>query len=199
MGSKKPSFVNDLILKGILLDETSIKEIDISPCIADPERIKFMAKIFRDLKYILPILYLSLPNARLTKNPLILSFTTQQHNFILGEKGDLAITYVKDEKEVDYINEKIIELINKGIKFNMSCRLKLDSLVEKKRKLTPMILYDLFPKTNCKECGFVSCFSYTAKIMSGEMGFDKCPYIEPKYIKHVISPIDLNWSIKFGI
>ena len=195
MGVKNPSFINDLLLKGLLLEKTSIKDVEISPCFADPDRIKYMAKISRDLDDILPILFLSLPNSRLTKNPVILSFTTQQHNFMLGEKGDLAVTFVNDEEEVDYINGRIVELINKGIKYRISSHLKLDSLVEKKRKLTPLTLYEIFPKTNCKECGEETCFNYVAKIMSGEKSYDKCPHMDSKLIRKNISPIDLGWNI----
>ena len=183
MTGKRPSFTDDLLLKGILLENISITDIDTSPCIADPDRIKYMAKITRDLSDVLPALFLSLPNSRLTKSPLTLSFTTQQHNIMMGEKGDLAVTYVKDRDEINYINEKIVELINKAIKYNLSHHAKLDSLIEEKRKLTPMTLYELFPKTNCKECGEETCFNYVAKIMSGEKSHEKCPYVESKLIK----------------
>ena len=198
MCEKKTSFIDDLLLKGLLLENASLTDIDSSPCIADPDRIKYMAKINRNLSDILPILFLHLPNSRLTKNPLILSFTMHQHNFMLGEKGDLAVTYVKDKEEVNYINNKLLELINKGIKYNFSSHGKLDLLIEKKRKLTLMILYELFPKTNCKECGEESCFNYTAKIMSGETKLDKCPHVIPNSIKKTVSPIDLHWSIDFN-
>jgi len=116
----------------------------------------------------------------------------------MGEKGDLAVTYVKDRDEVNYINEKIIELINKAIKYNLSHKTKLDSIIEKKRKLTPMTLYELFPKTNCKECGEESCFNYVAKIISGKMSHDKCPCVDPNVIKKIIAPIELSWSIDLG-
>jgi ArsR family metal-binding transcriptional regulator len=195
MCDKNPSFVDDLLLKGLLLVNSDIADIDISPCIADPDRIKYMAKINRNLSDILPTLYLSLPNSRLTKNLPILSFTVKQHNFMLDEKGNFAVTYVKDEAEVSYINEKIIELINKGIKYNISTHINLDQMIEKKRKLTPMTLYESFPKTNCRECGEESCFNYVAKIMSGENSHDMCPHTDPKIIGDVIKPIDLKWNI----
>lgn len=187
--------LTDLLLQGIILEKTDITDIDISPCIADPERIKYMAKIKRTLTDIQPTLFLSLPNSRLTKSPQILSFTVKQHNFMLGEKGDLAVTFVRDKDEVNYINMKIIELINKGIKYNITNKINLEPLVEKKKKLTAMKLYELFPKTNCKECGEETCFNYTARIMSGEKGFDFCPYVEVSLIKKQISPIDLDWKI----
>jgi len=194
MNTKNQPF-SELLLTGLLVKKASLTDIDISPCIADPDRIKYMAKTDRNLSDILPVLFLSLPNSQLTKSPLILSFTVMQHNFMLSEKGDLAVTYVKDEEEVAYINNKIIELINKGIKFTLSNRMNIDSMVEKKRKLTPMTLYELFPKTNCKECGEETCFNYVVKIMSGEKDHEKCLHVESTLIKTTISPIDLSWRI----
>jgi ArsR family metal-binding transcriptional regulator len=194
LNDKKQSFI-ELLLRGVLLEKDSILGVDVSPCIADPDRIKFMAKIDRNLDDILPILFLSLPNSRLTKNPPILSFTVKQHNFMIGDKGDLAVTYVKDKEEVAYINDKIIQLINKGIKFSISNNINIDSMVERKRNLTTMTLYELFPKTNCKECGEETCFNYAAKIMAGEKSYEKCPYVKPELIKKNISPIDLRWDI----
>lgn len=114
---------------------------------------------------------------------------------MLGEKGDLAVTYVKDEEEVNYINDKIIELINKGIKYNLSNRINVESLVEKKKKLTPMTLYELFPKNNCKECGEETCFNYVAKIFSGDKSFEQCPHVDSRLIKKKVTPVDLRWSI----
>ncbi len=194
LDAKKQS-LTDLLIGNLLLEKTSISDIDVSPCIADPDRIKFMAKIDRNLSDILPILFLSLPNSRLTKDPPILSFTVKQHNFMIGDNGDLAVTYVKDKEEVDYINEKITQLINKGIKFNISNKFNTDSMVERKKKLTTMTLYEFFPKTNCKECGEETCFNYAAKIMAGEKSYEKCPHVESELIKNRIMPIDLRWNI----
>ena len=194
MDTEKQSFT-ELLMKGLLLENGSTSDVDVSPCIAEPDRIKYMAKIDRPLRDILPTLFLSLPNSRLTKNPRILSFTVKQHNIMLGENGYLAVTYVKDQEEVKYINEKIIELINIGIMYNLTNLIDIEPMVKKKRKLTPMGLYELFPKTNCRECGEETCFNYVAKIFSGEKSYDKCPHVEPRLIKKNIIPIDLKWSI----
>lgn len=194
MGFTK-KFVDDLLLKEALLSRTDLEALDVSPCIADNSRNKFIGKINFDVKRILPVLFLSTLNSKLTKNPLILSFTVKQHNFMIGENGDLAVTFVKDEEEMEYILNKLVELLNKGIKYNLSNKVNIDTMVEKKKKLTPMSLYELFPKTNCKECGEETCFNYVAKIMSGEKSHEKCPYVESRLIKNKITPIDLKWSI----
>ena len=190
--------LDDLLLKGLLISRDDCHVTDISPCIADNTRIKFMGKIDRSLGDLLPVLYLSTLNSKLTKSPMVLSFTAEQHNFLMGENGDLAVTFVKDEGEIGYIVEKIVELVNRGIKFNVSNRRDLSRLVEEKKKLSPMALYGLFPRTDCGECGERSCFNYAARVFTGETHHDKCPYVDTKRIESVITPVNLGWSIHFA-
>lgn len=189
----------DFLLKGLIVEKNMIKDIHSSPCIAEPSRLKYTAKLDKNLVDVMPVLFLSTLNSQITKTPVILSFTTQQHNFMIGENGTLAVTYVKDKEEITYINEKIIELINKAIKFRLSNRRNYDALVEKKKKLTPLLLYDLFPKTDCRECGEDSCFNYVAKIFTGEASYDACPYVETKSVLKMVAPVDLGWSLNIQV
>lgn len=189
--------MNDLLLKGLLVDKEDCEVLDVSPCIAESTRIKFVAKINRVLDDVLPVLFLSVLNSKLTKNPMILSFTSEQHNFMIGRNGDLAVTYVKDEEEIDFIVGKVIDLVNRGIKYNMTSRHSLENMVEAKKKLTLMTLYELFPKTDCKECGENSCFNYAAKIFIGEVDHNRCCHTDVKKIEAFIIPVNLGWSIHF--
>ena len=36
------------------------------------------------------------------------------------------------------------------------------------------------PKTNCKECGYATCFAFAMKISTGDAKLDDCPYISPE-------------------
>ena len=189
--------LDDLLLKGLLLSKEDCEVTDISPCIADNTRIKFIGKIDKKLGDLLPVLYLSTLNSKLTKNPVILSFTVEQHNFMMGENGDLAVTFVKDEPEIGYIVEKVVELVNRGIKFNLSNKRDLGRLVEEKKKLNPMSLYNVFPKTDCKKCSEKSCFNYAAKVFSGELDTSRCPDVPSQTIERLVTPVNLGWSISF--
>ena len=42
-------------------------------------------------------------------------------------------------------------------------------------------IYNLLPKTNCKECGESSCMAFAVKLLSRERKIEECPYLlEPK-------------------
>jgi acetyl-CoA decarbonylase/synthase complex subunit gamma len=51
---------------------------------------------------------------------------------------------------------------------------------EKKRRigikeLSPIDVYKLLPKTNCKECGQENCMAFATKIVNREVNIDQCP------------------------
>ncbi|RLG74830.1 MAG: acetyl-CoA decarbonylase/synthase complex subunit gamma [Thermoprotei archaeon] len=45
------------------------------------------------------------------------------------------------------------------------------------RKLTPMQIYMLLPKTNCGECGFPTCLAFAFNVASGKANVFACPYL----------------------
>jgi acetyl-CoA decarbonylase/synthase complex subunit gamma len=52
-------------------------------------------------------------------------------------------------------------------------------MTEKKKaglkELSPIDIYKLLPKTNCKECGQDNCMAFATKIVNRELNIDQCP------------------------
>ncbi|MEM1766503.1 MAG: hypothetical protein QXD86_00945, partial [Candidatus Bathyarchaeia archaeon] len=80
-------FFTDVIVKKIEIRE-------ISPCTADPERIKFLAQADRPLEDVLPILYLAIPNAKYSEKLGALSYMHQRHLITIFANGRITMTYV---------------------------------------------------------------------------------------------------------
>jgi len=38
----------------------------------------------------------------------------------------------------------------------------------------------MLPKTNCKECGYATCFAFAMKLATGGAKLDDCPYLDPE-------------------
>lgn len=61
--------------------------------------------------------------------------------------------------------------------------------------LSGLDIYKLLPKTNCRECGFVTCLAFAMQIAKKAVSIDKCPYLsdEAKKVLEVSSlpPIKL--------
>ena len=48
--------------------------------------------------------------------------------------------------------------------------------------ISPMEIYQLLPKTNCKRCGEATCMAFALKLLTREHRIDDCdPLLEPKY------------------
>ena len=43
------------------------------------------------------------------------------------------------------------------------------------KELSPIDVYKLLPKTNCKECGEENCMAFATKIVNREVQADQCP------------------------
>jgi len=48
------------------------------------------------------------------------------------------------------------------------------------KRLTPIDLYKLTPKTNCGECGFASCLAFSTQVIVGQADIEGCPYLDKK-------------------
>jgi len=51
------------------------------------------------------------------------------------------------------------------------------------RRLTPIDLYKLTPKTNCKECGFASCLAFATQAIVGQTNIEACPHLDEKELR----------------
>ena len=67
----------------LLFPEVLVKKIEIhevTPCLSDPDKIKFLAQTDKPIGDVLPILYLYIPNAKYSENLGALSYTHQQRS-----------------------------------------------------------------------------------------------------------------------
>ncbi len=69
-------------------------------------------------------------------------------------------------------------------------------MAEKKKgglkELSPIDVYKLLPKTNCKECGFDNCMAFATKIVNREIDIDACkPLQKPENAKNFAKLKDL--------
>ncbi len=48
------------------------------------------------------------------------------------------------------------------------------------KELSPIDVYKLLPKINCKECGVDNCMAFATKIVNREMTLDQCPPLKKK-------------------
>ncbi|MEM0216873.1 MAG: (Fe-S)-binding protein [Candidatus Bathyarchaeia archaeon] len=185
-------FFTDVIVKKIEIRE-------ISPCTADPERIKFLAQADRPLEDVLPILYLAIPSAKYSEKLGALSYMHQQHLITIFANGRITMTYVKDRDEANRLVEEARRLINRAFIYLKTHGKPSREMIQAKKELTPVKIYELLPKTNCKKCGEQGCFAFATKLLNGEKRLQECILLDSKehiackfQIEKMVSPIRLK-------
>ena len=178
-----------LLFKGVYIE--TFEEVDRSPCLADPERFKIIAKVDKKLENVLPILFLAAPNARYSESSKTTSYTFDRHNVVVGYNGEVAVTWIKDDDELKDLKKKIIDLLNRCLAYQAANPKLPVYLIEEKKRLGPMVLNKKLPQTNCKECGECGCYAFASKLFIGEKSVENCPYADAVGIKRLLQPITL--------
>ena len=146
----------------------------------------------KPLGEVLPIIFLSQLNAKITRRPESVGYTFQRHNFLIGHDGSVAITFIKDDDELGVLRSKAIQTINNAIVYGLTHRESLDELVEKKKALSPLVLYESYKtlaKLDCGECGEESCFAFAAKLYNGERDTHGCLHVDAEMVERKLMPI----------
>jgi acetyl-CoA decarbonylase/synthase complex subunit gamma len=72
-------------------------------------------------------------------------------------------------------------------------------------KLSPIDVYTLLPRTNCKECGEPNCIAFAAKLVNREVSLEKCPPIQKeehekqyRQLQEMLAPVIKEVTIGTG-
>lgn len=68
-----------------------------------------------------------------------------------------------------------------------------------KEHLVPLTLYQLTPRTNCRDCGLPTCLAFATQVVKGEVPVDKCPHLDPKIREYVRSRVASQLKEGFGL
>ena len=163
---------SSLLFPGRLVETIEIKEI--SPCMADPEKIKFIAQADKPLGDILSILYLYMPNSNYSESLAMMSYKQSQRLVTVFANGKVSMTYVKDRQEAEKLVEELRGTLNRAIVHYISHGKPDSKLVEAKKKVNVNMVYQLLPRSDCKECGEAGCYAYAVRLVNGDVDLEKC-------------------------
>ena len=152
-----------------------LKEIKIArvlPCLADANKIRFIAYTDRDISEILPYLNAKIENA--VYNHAGYTMTIKKERRLIGiHAREIAGGKINDEKDANAILEWLKNLINdchenKG---------KIKPNYERRQQLGALDIYKLLPGTNCKRCGELTCLAYAVRLSEETIDIMRCPEI----------------------
>lgn len=144
----------------------------IAECLAEPEKIRFVASIDEDISEILPYLNRILPNAIYNHEGKTLTFI-RQGRIITIHPNKIAGGKIIDEKDA----YEIIKWINEKIEYCYKNKEKIEPDYKRKDSLKPLDIYKYLPGTNCRKCGENSCLAFAVKISNEEENIIKCSEI----------------------
>jgi ArsR family metal-binding transcriptional regulator len=164
--------LGSLLFPGRLVETILMGEVSI--CVADTDKIKFIAQADRPLGEVLSILYLYLPNANYSDGLGMVSYKQNQRLATVFSTGKISMTYVNDKQEAERLVEELRGLINRAITHHIIHGSPDPRLIDAKRRLSVKTVYDNLPRTNCKECGEDSCYAFAIRLTNGDLSLDSC-------------------------
>jgi ArsR family metal-binding transcriptional regulator len=158
-----------------------IEEFDLEvftpPCEPGAERFAAKAHLKVDISATLPYLNATLRGAVYHPQANALTWKKGGHN-IAFHAFEIASSNVEDRQSAEEEIKSLIELVNR----TWERRAEITPSTATRQRPTPMAVYQLLPKTNCKLCGEATCWVFAAKLALSQKKLADCPLLgEPQY------------------
>ena len=138
-------------------------------CLAEPGKIIVVGEPSIPLDYVLPYLA-NLPGV-LGYKPDVPALTFRRKpGFLTIYSDEVIFTQVLDTETGQQLFNDLVEAINT----TWASREHLNPVTETRKPTRHLDLYELLPKTNCKECGEMTCLAFATKLFIREVEPEAC-------------------------
>jgi cysteine desulfurase/selenocysteine lyase len=144
------------------------KIVRSSPCFSDESKIRVIAELDRDVEELLPYLNASIRGAYLAEGGSF-TFSYQQRPVILESK-QVILGKTEDTDKAREILNSVIAIINRVA----ANRDTITPTNESRQSLSPYNLYRHLPRTNCRECGELTCMAFATGLVQERCRLDQC-------------------------
>jgi len=150
----------------------------VAPCIADETKIRLIAYFDRDISEILPYLNAVIKGTSFNKHALTLTYVKSGRVINIYR---IKVTMAKVDDIIDawQILDEMKQLINRTYRDKE----KIKPNYEERVKVTALQIYGWLPKTNCGECGELTCLAFAVKLLAREQKLENCKplFSDPKF------------------
>jgi ArsR family metal-binding transcriptional regulator len=151
-------------------------EVFTPPCEPGAERFAARARLMVDISEIMPYLNATLRGAVYNPAAQALTWKKGGHN-IAFHAYEIATSNVEDRDAAEKELHGLIALVNR----TWERREEITPDHEIHQRPTPMAIFNLLPKTNCRECGEPTCFTFALKLVASQVSVEACPLLsEPE-------------------
>jgi len=140
------------------------------PCEPGAERFAAKARLFADIREVLPYLNATLRGAVYFPDSPALTWKKAGHN-VAFHPYEIAVSNAVDRESAQKELDGLIALVNR----TWERRAEIEPSRETRRRPAPMEVFKLLPQTNCKLCGQPTCFTFALKLMASQKKLDDCP------------------------
>jgi len=148
----------------------TIEITHVLPCIADPAKIRFHANASADLADVLPYLNATIKGAIYNPHLPALTFTKGERMICLHQRL-ITGAKIEDVEDARAICDWLKDLINE----TWEKRADIEPSYERRERLTPLVIYKLLPRTNCRRCNTPTCLAFATELAHERIGIMQCP------------------------
>lgn len=141
----------------------------LGPCVADETKIRLIAHLEGDLGPVLPYLNAVIPHASYTPAAEILTYMEEYRMIALYRH---RITIAKADDIVDAW--RTLEDIRQLAEQTWSDRDAIEPSFEIRRKPPAIEIFKRLPRTNCGQCGELTCMAFAVRVWTGETAVRLC-------------------------
>jgi ArsR family metal-binding transcriptional regulator len=147
----------------------SLEITAVLPCLADPSKIRFHARASADLSPVLPYLNATLPKG--VYNPNSQSLTLYRDYRIICLQGSL-ITGAKADDVHDA--RALLDWLKGLFNDTWERRSEITPSYDRRERLTPLPVFELLPRTNCRRCGLPTCLAFALEVAAERLSVIRC-------------------------
>lgn len=152
-------------------------EVFTPPCEPGAERFSAIARLNVDISAVMPYLNAALRGAIYYKQANSLTWKKGGHNTAF-HAYEIATSNVEDRQAAEKELKGLIDLVNR----TWERRDEIMPSYETRQRPAPMAVYQLLPRTNCKQCGEPTCWTFALKLVTSQKTIADCPPLfEPQF------------------
>ncbi|MBI4632299.1 MAG: hypothetical protein HY742_00175 [Deltaproteobacteria bacterium] len=141
----------------------------LGPCVADETKIRLIAHLEGDLGPVLPYINAVLPQASYTPAADTLAFMDEYRMIALYRQ---RITIAKADEIVDAW--LTLERIRRLAVQTWADRDRIVPCFETRKKPPAIEIFKRLPRTNCRQCGEMTCMAFAVRLWTGEISVGLC-------------------------
>ena len=146
-----------------------IKITEIMPCLADSEKIRFIAHVEEDISPIFPYLNSVLKGAIYNHAGRTMTLKMEGRLISLHPRM-IAAGKIIDEKDA----RSVIDWLKEKIHYCLANRETLVPNFDRRQRLTALDIFKLLPGTNCRKCGQLTCLAFAVELGEERISVMKC-------------------------